>query len=79
MKGNRNLYIFNAKYYVGINTGQMGPIRCPDTSVNNYHTTPRNIPEKRRSHGQIQEVSICENVQDTTFQHQLSNPQAHHD
>jgi hypothetical protein len=22
----------------------------PETSVNNYHTTPRNIPEKRSSH-----------------------------
>jgi hypothetical protein len=22
---------------------------CPETSVNNYHTTPRNIPELRRS------------------------------
>jgi hypothetical protein len=28
----------------------MGPIRCPETSVKNYHTTPRNIPEERRSH-----------------------------
>jgi hypothetical protein len=28
----------------------MGPICCPETSVNNYHTTPRNIPEERRSH-----------------------------
>jgi hypothetical protein len=27
----------------------MGPIRCPETSVNNYRTTPRNIPEERRS------------------------------
>jgi hypothetical protein len=26
-----------------------GPIRCPETPVNNYHTTPRNIPEERRS------------------------------
>jgi hypothetical protein len=24
-------------------------IGCPETSVNNYHTTPRNIPEERRS------------------------------
>ena len=24
---------------------KMGPIRCPETSVNNYETTPRNIPE----------------------------------
>jgi hypothetical protein len=28
---------------------KMGPIRCPETSVNNYHTTPRNVPEERRS------------------------------
>jgi hypothetical protein len=28
---------------------KMGPIRCPETSVNNYHTTPPNIPEDRRS------------------------------
>jgi hypothetical protein len=28
----------------------VGPIRCPETSVNNYLTTPRNIPEERRSH-----------------------------
>ena len=24
-------------------------VRCRETSVNNYHTTPRNIPEERRS------------------------------
>jgi hypothetical protein len=29
---------------------KMGPIRFPETSVNNYHTTPRNISEERRSH-----------------------------
>jgi hypothetical protein len=29
---------------------KMGSIRCPETSVNNYHTTPCNIPEERRSH-----------------------------
>jgi hypothetical protein len=29
---------------------KMGTIRCPETSVNNYHSTPRNIPEERRSH-----------------------------
>jgi hypothetical protein len=28
----------------------MGPICCPETSVSNYHTTPRNTPEQRRSH-----------------------------
>jgi hypothetical protein len=29
---------------------KMGPIRCPETSVNNYHTTLCNIAEERRSH-----------------------------
>jgi hypothetical protein len=29
---------------------KMGQIRCPETSVNNYHTTLRNIPEQRRSY-----------------------------
>jgi hypothetical protein len=28
----------------------MGPIRRPETSVHNYHTTPHNIPEEGRSH-----------------------------
>jgi hypothetical protein len=28
----------------------MGPIRCPETSVNNYHTTPCNYPEDHRCH-----------------------------
>jgi hypothetical protein len=29
---------------------KMGPIHCPETSVNNYHMTLRNIPEERESH-----------------------------
>jgi hypothetical protein len=29
---------------------KIGPIRCPETSLNNYHTMTRNIPEERRSH-----------------------------
>jgi hypothetical protein len=29
---------------------KMGPIRCPETSVKDYHSTLRNIPEERRSH-----------------------------
>ena len=29
---------------------KMGPIGCPETSVNNYGSTLRNIPEERRSH-----------------------------
>jgi hypothetical protein len=28
---------------------KMGPICRPETSVNNYHTTPRNNPEECRS------------------------------
>ena len=27
----------------------MGPIRCPETSVKDYHSTLRNNPEERRS------------------------------
>jgi hypothetical protein len=34
---------------VGLSPSErMGPVRCPETSVNNYHTTPRNTPEYRR-------------------------------
>jgi hypothetical protein len=29
---------------------KIGPIRCPETSVNNYHTKPRNSPEDGRFH-----------------------------
>jgi hypothetical protein len=29
---------------------KMGPIGCPETSVQNYHSTLSNIPEERRSH-----------------------------
>jgi hypothetical protein len=29
---------------------RMVPIRCPETSVNSYHTMPCNNPEERRSH-----------------------------
>jgi hypothetical protein len=29
---------------------KMGPIGCPETSVQNYHSTLHNIPEERRSH-----------------------------
>jgi hypothetical protein len=29
---------------------KMGPIRCPETSVNSYHTTPCNYPEENRFH-----------------------------
>jgi hypothetical protein len=30
-------------------SSKMGPIRCPETSVNNHHRRPRNIPEERIS------------------------------
>ena len=29
---------------------KMGPLGCPETSVMNYHSALRNIPEERRSH-----------------------------
>jgi hypothetical protein len=29
---------------------KMGPTRCPETSVNNYHMTPCNYPEDHRLH-----------------------------
>jgi hypothetical protein len=29
---------------------KMGPTRCPETSVNNYHTTPCNYPKDHRLH-----------------------------
>jgi hypothetical protein len=29
----------------------MGMISCPETSVQNYHSTLRNIPEERRKRG----------------------------
>ena len=31
-------------------TFKMGPIHCPETSVKDYHSTLRNIPEEQRSH-----------------------------
>ena len=33
------------------------PIRCPETSVNNYYTTPRIIPEERRSENKLWSVT----------------------
>jgi hypothetical protein len=37
---------------VGLLTLEMGPIRCSEMSVNNYHSAPRNIAEERRCHAQ---------------------------
>jgi hypothetical protein len=42
-----------------------GPIRCPETSVNNYHTTPHNTPEDCRFH-RFLEITICDFVQAVT-------------
>jgi hypothetical protein len=35
--------------FTGQECEKMGPIRWPETSVINYHTTPRNISQQRRS------------------------------
>jgi hypothetical protein len=32
---------------------KMGPIHCPEMSVNNYHTALLNIPEEHRSQGAV--------------------------
>jgi hypothetical protein len=36
-------------FFLDFLTLEDGPICCPETSVNNYHTTPRNIAEERKS------------------------------
>jgi hypothetical protein len=47
---------------------KMGLIRCPETLVNNYHTTPCNIPEECRTyqhHGgslKLMEVSCIDQI-----------------
>jgi hypothetical protein len=35
--------------YYAASCGNCLPTRCPETSVDNYHMMPRNIPEERRS------------------------------
>jgi hypothetical protein len=37
-------------FFLNLLTLNMGPIVCPETSVHNYHSTLRNIPEEGRSH-----------------------------
>jgi hypothetical protein len=39
---------FQGSEVVGCWPLKMGRIRCSETSVNNYHMTPRKIPEERR-------------------------------
>jgi hypothetical protein len=43
-------------------------IRCPETSIKNYHTTPLNIPEERRSH-QYRGGSLKSSKRDFSFLH----------
>jgi hypothetical protein len=44
---------FRTKYQSHIQSSsrplKMGPIRCPETSLNDYHSTLRNIAVERRS------------------------------
>jgi hypothetical protein len=35
-----------------------GPIRCPETSANNYQSTLRNIPEELRFHGKYLRIVL---------------------
>jgi hypothetical protein len=43
----------------------MGLTRYPETSVNNYHTTPRNIPEELKSFPFLLGLLTRENGTDT--------------
>jgi hypothetical protein len=38
-------------------TLKMGPIGCPETPLQYYHTTLRNIPKERRSHQYVNFVN----------------------
>ena len=40
---------------------KMGPTRCPETSVNNYDMTSRNIPEDRRSQQGLRPLQVLLN------------------
>jgi hypothetical protein len=51
----------------------MGPIRCPETSVSNYHTTPCNNPEDHRFH----EMCILYSI-DPAFDHKPNIDQQMH-
>jgi hypothetical protein len=54
MQGHSMLYcgrVRNGRNMSGMRRSmKMGPTRCPETSVNNYHTTPCNYPKDRRLH-----------------------------
>ena len=44
-----SLPTFRGNVSVPSSRANMGQIHCPETSVNNYHTTPRNIQKESRS------------------------------
>jgi hypothetical protein len=57
---------------------KMGPIVCPETSVQNYYSTLRNIPEERRSQQAVISSSLtykghvlrrvcCKNIEEHSF------------
>jgi hypothetical protein len=37
-------------FFLDLLTLEDGPTGCPETSIQTYHSTLRNIPEERRSH-----------------------------
>jgi hypothetical protein len=43
-----NISVPSSKVKIPRSPLKMRPIHCPETSVNNYHTTQRHIPEERR-------------------------------
>jgi hypothetical protein len=57
------LLVLSQKYYWNLGKAyeayseswpvKMGLTRCPETSVNNYHTTPCNYPDDHRFHLQF--------------------------
>jgi len=45
-----SLFIVSVNITLDSWPSKMEPIRCPETSVRNYHYTLRNLPEERRFH-----------------------------
>jgi hypothetical protein len=50
---------------------KMGTTRCPETMVNNYNTTPRDIAQERRSYKKVVNVS-SEDARFFLFDHKYS-------
>jgi hypothetical protein len=52
---------------------EMGPIRCPETSVNYYHSTMPCTPEERRSHqhcgGSLISQILCYSCRSYSYNH----------